>query len=226
MRAGRRVQKGLKVQRELRMQKGRRVQQTRAAQEPVKLRRALPVALLLVLVLVCGTVFAYMFHRTEDKSTTFIPAQVSCEVQESFKDNAKSSITVQNTGNIDAYIRVRLVTYWVTGETDANGKPKVAAKEDPPELDFTPASGWIADSNNTDSDKTFYYQIPVGEKGSANDTTPELLSSSITLEMDSDGNRQVVDVFAEAIQAKPTTAVEEAWGVALSGTTITGEKTS
>lgn len=205
MRAGRRVQKGLKVKRELRMQKGRRVQQKRRTQEPVKLRRALPVAIPLVLVLICGTVFAYMFHRTEDQSTTFTPAKVSCEVAETYTDNAKSSIKVENTGNIDAYIRVRLVTYWV----DAEGK--VAAKSSPA-LSITPANGWIAGKDNT-----FYYPTPVASKG----TTPDLLSDPITLEADADGNRQVIDVFAEAIQAEPTNAVTSAWKVTLSDTTIT-----
>ena len=206
MRAGRRVLKEPGAQRAPGMYKGRRVQQKPTAQQAVRLRPTLPVVILLALAVICGTVFAYMFHRTEDQSTTFTPAQVSCEVQETFKNNAKSSIKVTNTGNIDAYIRVRLVTYWV--DSDGN----VAAKSSPA-LSITPANDWIAGKDNT-----FYYPLPVA----AGDTTPELLSSSITLVVDADGNRQVIDVFAEAIQAKPTTAVEEAWGVTLNGTTITG----
>lgn len=167
-------------------------------------RRFVPVALLLVLVLICGSVFAYMFHRTEEEDTTFAPATVSCEVAEEFNGTEKSGITVENTGDIDAYLRVRLVTYWV------NGEGKVAAKSSPT-LSITPAEGWIAGKDNT-----FYYPEPVAPETS----TQVLFDGSITLEQE-DGLKQAIDVFAEAIQAEPAKAVTESWGVTLSGTTIT-----
>lgn len=171
-------------------------------------RRLVPVALLMALALICGSVFAYMFSRTEDKTTKFIPAKVSCKVAEEFDPatGVKSSIKVTNTGNIDAYLRVRLVTYWV----DADGK---VAPKSSPALSITPANGWVEGSDNT-----FYYKEPVAPDG----VTDDLLNGSITLEADAEGNRQVVDVFAEAIQAKPANAVTESWDVTLDdGGTIT-----
>ena len=170
-------------------------------------RRLVPVALLMALALICGSVFAYMFSRTEDKTTKFIPAKVSCKVAEEFDPatGVKSSIQVTNTGNIDAYLRVRLVTYWV----GADGK---VAPKSSPALSITPANGWVEGSDNT-----FYYPIPV----LPNDITPELLGTPITL-ISEDGFRQVVEVFAEAIQAKPAGAVTESWDVTLDdGGTIT-----
>ena len=168
-------------------------------------RRLVPVALLMALVFVCGTVYAYMFHRTGETSTAFAPAKVSCEVAETYNGIEKSSITVKNTGNVDVYLRVRLVTYWV------NGEGKVAAKSSP-DLSITYDSDeWVKGSGNT-----FYYKTPV----KPGDSTPELLTASITL-TEEDGFKQVIDVFAEAIQAEPARAVTESWKVTLTGETIT-----
>ena len=69
----------------------------------------------LSLVLIAGWVAvsdfadAYMRKNTEEVDNTFIPAYVDCVVNEDFADNKKTAITVENTGNIDAYIRVRMV---------------------------------------------------------------------------------------------------------------------
>lgn len=179
--------------------------------KPLKLRRFVPVALLLVLAVICGSVFAYMFHRTEEEDTTFAPATVSCKVAEEFNGTEKSSITVQNTSNIPAYLRVRLVTYWVDGEGN------VAAKSSR-DLSITPAKDWIAGEDNT-----FYYAKPVAPGAS----TPELLASGTTIVLtEENGFLQVVDVFAEAIQAEPTKAVTESWKVTVDGDgNITGMST-
>lgn len=172
-------------------------------------RRLVPVALLMALVLVCGTVYAYMFHRTGETSTAFAPAKVSCEVAETYNGIEKSSITVKNTSNIPAYLRVRLVTYWV------NGEGKVAAKSSP-ELNITPANGWIRGKDNT-----FYYSKPVAPDA-PNNVTPELLASGTTITLAQKGEfKQVIDVFAEAIQAEPAKAVKDSWKVTLTGETIT-----
>lgn len=165
-------------------------------------RRLIPVALLMAMVLICGSVFAYMFMRTANQTSTFVPAKVSCTVSEEFNQTtgAKSSITVKNTGNIDAYLRVRLVSYWV----DSNNN--VAAKSSPNlELNYD-TTNWIAGS-----DDTFYYIHPV----LPGDSTPVLFPGSITLDESAEGFRQVVDVFAEAIQAKPADAATESWDVTL-----------
>lgn len=178
---------------------------------PPNKRRFVPAVLLCVLaaVVICGTVYAYMFHRTGEEGTTFTPATVSCKVAEEFNGTEKSSITVQNTSNIPAYLRVRLVTYWV------NGEGEVAAKSSPELSIEYDSTKWIKDG---DSD-TFYCKTPVAPDA-PNNVTPELLTLPIELTVE-DGFKQVVDVFAEAIQAEPAKAVKDSWKVTLSGTTIT-----
>lgn len=170
------------------------------------IRRILPVALLMILILACGSVYAYMFGRTNSASTTFIPAKVSCEVDETFEENQKRVITIKNTSNVDAYLRVRLVTYWI----DGNGN--VAPKSSPAlSVDYD-KDRWVAGSSNN----TFYYKVPVAsyDPASGKGITETLLKTPITLRTE-DGYRQVVDVFAEAIQSNPTSAVTEAWHVTL-----------
>lgn len=148
---------------------------------------------------VCGTVFAYMFKQTDYEDNQFTPAVVSCRVEETFDGTKKTSIKVENTGNIDAYLRVRLVSYWV----DTNGNV-VAKPSSIPEINLE--DGWIKGPNNT-----YYYQSSVAP----NNLTGELLSSSISLEKDANGYLQVVEVFAEAIQSNPKDAVTSSWDVLL-----------
>lgn len=169
----------------------------------MKKHRILPVILIVVLVVtvLCGTVLAYMFRQTEYEDNYFTPAGVSCKVQEKTDSplTKKTSIKVQNTGNIDAYLRVRLVSYWVGADGNIVAKPSSV-----PEI--TPAEGWIKGTNDT-----YYYQSPISPENS----TKELLSAPIVLAEDENGYLQVVEVFAEAIQSKPENAVTDSWNVSL-----------
>lgn len=169
--------------------------------KPYRRRSGLKPLLILLLVLivgVTGTVFAYMFKRTEFKENSLIPAKVSCALDEAFDGTQKTNITVKNTGNIDAYIRVRLVTYW---EKDG----EIAAKPSKT-LSVTPNANWVPGTNNT-----YYYELPVEPNG-----VVDLINTPITL-IEEDGYKQVVDVFAEAIQSLPTDAVTNSWGVTVNG---------
>ena len=162
--------------------------------------RFVVVATVLVAMTLCGTVLAYMFKKTEQYNNQFTPAEVSCEVLEAFDGVQKTSIRVKNTGNIDAYLRVRLVSYWVDSEGNVVAKPSSMPA-------FTLADGWISGSDNT-----YYYQSPVSSLA-PNNMTAELLSTPIFLEQDANGYLQVVEVFAEAMQSEPKQAVQNSWGV-------------
>ena len=171
--------------------------------------RTLKIALLVMLpllALLCGTTFALMFRQTEALDNRFEPAAVTCEIAESFDGTTKSTITVRNTGTIDAYLRVRLVTYWVdSGGNILAGTPSVPG--------FSLGANWISGGENT-----YYYKTPVPPGGS----TGNLLGSSISLAQDAEtGRYQVIEVFADAIQSNPGEAVTKSWGVTLSGGSIT-----
>ena len=156
------------------------------------------IAGLIVFLSLCGAVIAYMFRQTEYNDNQFTPAEVSCDVLESFDGEKKTSIQVKNTGNIDAYLRVRLVSYWVDADGNVVAKPSSLPS-------FVPNNGWVKGSYDT-----YYFATPVAPNAS----TVSLLTDAITLRQE-DGCMQVIEVFAEALQSKPTNAVTSAWGVSL-----------
>ena len=171
----------------------------------MKMRKILLIVLALSLVLtlsLVGAMFAYMYKQTGSVTNTLVPANVACQVFEEFSGNTKTEIKVENTGNIDAYLRVRLVSYWVNDAGEIMPKESVM-----PAYDVS-SDCWIAQGNHT-----YCYKTSIAPGG----LTPNLLTSSITLGESEEGYRQVVEVFAEAIQAEPREAVEEAWSISLGG---------
>lgn len=162
--------------------------------------------LISLLILLCGTTFALMLRQTDTLDNQFKPAIVSCAVAESFDGTVKTSIAVKNTSNIDAYLRLRLISYWV----DSKGNIVSKSSQMP---SVSVADGWVKGSDNT-----YYYSQPVAP----NEPTPNLLDKKITLVQENE-YLQVVEVFADAIQSKPTDAVIESWHVTLdSNKHITG----
>ena len=176
-----------------------------------------------IIVLVCVVaVQAYLFSQ-KNVQNDIIPAKVSCLVEETFKTdtdgnenkNIKETVTVKNTGDFNAYMRIIAVTYW----QDTKGNIVERQSKD---LDLAShlGEGWIKGADNI-----FYYKSPIA-KGQS---TPDLLADKFTLTLDQEyidvmsasGNKerfyynQVIEFIAEAIQAEPDTAVEESWGVTL-----------
>lgn len=173
--------------------------------------RGIWIVLLLGVVMLCGTAAAYMYTRSEQKNNRFSQAEVACRVHEVTDTDVtkKSSITVENTGNIDAWVRVRLVSYWVKKNT-ATGIMEIAAKPSVMPV-LTVASGW-----KEGTDHTYYYETPLA----AGAKTGNLLATDMLL-AEADGCQQVVEVFAEAMQSRPESAVTESWHVTVSGGQIT-----
>lgn len=166
------------------------------------------IVLSVVLVLLCGTTVALMFRQTSLVTNEFETAIVDCQVHEqtdtgSVMAGAKSSITVENTGNIPAYIRVRFVSYWVDTEGHAVGKAS-----EMPSIPYD-ANAWFEQNG------IYYCKTPVAVGA----LTPELLQAgkTIVLRVDTEtGYRQVLEVFADAIQSEPPGAVTNSWDVKIS----------
>lgn len=165
-------------------------------------RKVIVLAIAVVLLLsatVTGTLM-YLVSKTTAVTNTFEPATVICEVQENFDDTVKKNVTVKNTSNIDAYLRVKLVTYRVNADGERIGGTAAIPS-------FTPGEGWF------EKDGFYYYKNPV-----APDATPvtDLIGKDgITLVEynDADGGKQVIEVIAEAIQSVPTDVVKNKWNV-------------
>ena len=159
-------------------------------------------SLLLVIGMVVGGTVAWLSTKSAPITNTFLLSHVSCSVTEEFNGTTKSNVNVTNTGDIDAFIRVKLVTYRVNDEEQhIGGIAKIP--------DFTPGAGWVENGDY------YYYTKPVapGTKPAA------ALISSIDLigsYTDADGGKQAIDVMAEAIQSVPENAVKAAWGAGFS----------
>ena len=167
---------------------------------------ALTIALVLVLALAVGGTLAYLFTRTDDVQNTFTPSYVTCQVTESFDGTTKRNVNVTNTGDIDAYLRVKLVTYRV----NESGQRIGGTATIPP---FTPGAGWV------EHEGYYYYTKPVAPNKQPE--TALIGSIMLTSYDDADGGRQVIEVMAEAIQSVPAKAVGEAWGVTITENGVT-----
>lgn len=159
---------------------------------------AIVMATVLLLALAIGGTVAWLSTKDAPITNTFTPSKVACEVTESFNGTVKSNVNVKNTGDTQAFIRVKLVTY----RTNDAGKHIGGMAEIP---GFTPGAGWVKHGDY------YYYTKPV-----APDQAPEAdLITSVMLKdnyTDADGGHQAIDVMAEAIQSVPEDAVKAAWG--------------
>lgn len=156
------------------------------------------IALFVVMFAVGGTV-AYLMMHTTPVQNKFTPATVTCAVNETFDGTTKSNVTVQNTGDVPAYLRVRLVSYRVNNAGDRIGGTAAVPN-------FTLGENWVKNGDY------YYYTLPV----SAGESTVELINSITLISYnDADGGKQAIDVMAEAIQSEPAKAIGEAWGVTI-----------
>ena len=160
-------------------------------------------------------VVAYMIRRSEQLQNEFIPASVECLVEENFQAEKKTSVTVQNTGNIEAYVRLRLVTYWQDSKGFVVGRSS-------PEVQF--GNGWNYDTDKWIYDakeKTLYYKLPVAAGQSTTDLlklTNQFTGIHIEKVVENVNGivytyHPVVEFIAEAIQSQPKNAVSDKWHV-------------
>lgn len=182
---------------------------TRAKQRSRKNTRTITllIALLLFSALAVGGTVAWLTANATPVKNTFTPSNVACEVTEDFNGTIKSNVNVKNTGDTEAYIRIKLVTYRVNEQGQHIG----GTAEIP---GFKPGDGWIEHT-----DGYYYYTSPVAAGG----TTANLINS---IELtgsynDADGGRQAIEVMAEAIQSQPAEAVGSSWGVSISEGSVT-----
>lgn len=193
-----------------------KVKPARLVRKPHKGRGRLAMMVLsvvLLLALAVGGTLAWLSTKTTSVTNTFTPAKVACEVEEKFDPDTgkKTNVNVKNTGNIDVYIRVKLVTYRTNDAGQHIGGTAQLPK-------FNLGENWVVYG------EYYYYTLPVasGEKPVAN------LADRMTLEKfygDADGGKQALDVMAEAIQSAPEKAVGEAWGVTITRNSVKPYKT-
>lgn len=165
---------------------------------------AMFLAAVLLFALPIGGTLAWLSTQDEPIQNTFYPSAVACAVEETFNDSTgvKTDVNVKNTGTIDAFIRVKLVTY----RTNDQGR-HIGGIAQPPV--FALGEGWVA------YDGYYYYTKPVAPDGMPENNLTGLMTLCDSY-VDADGGKQAVDVMAEAIQSVPEEAVKAAWGAEFS----------
>ena len=158
-------------------------------------KTALILSLCLIFALAVGTTFALLKANTDPVENTFTAAKSDIKIDEDVTGGQKKSIAVKNTGTAVSYVRVKLVMNWVDESGNVSAEP----------VNITPS---ITD-NWFEQGGIYYDKMPVA----ANGETTNLLQTPITQGTAPEGYHLEVTVLAESIQAAPSTAVTESWGV-------------
>lgn len=163
------------------------------------------IALLVMLVGGVGGVLAYLLSAPPPVQNVFIPATVTCRVEETFDGVVKEDVCVRNTGNVDAFIRVAVIANWVS-EKDGT----VLATAPIEGVDYTvewAVNGWKKRNDG------FWYHL--------RSVVPNALTDSLIKRAEATdaprGYRLEIQLLATALQANPTTAVEQQWGITVVG---------
>ena len=159
-------------------------------------KAALILSLCLIFALAVGTTVALLVAHTNAVTNTFTAAESGTHIEEVTKDGVKSSIIVQNTGTATSYVRVKLVCNWVDKDKNVSATPAPAP--------VITNSDWFV------KDGIYYYKMPVAPTGQ---TSNLLEGNPIKQESAPDGCHLEVTVLAESIQAAPSQAVTDSWGV-------------
>lgn len=159
-------------------------------------KTALILSLCLIFALAVGTTFALLKASTAPVENTFTAAKSGTDIVEKLDGSQKTSIAVKNTGTAVSYVRVKLVMNWVDENGNVSAEP----------VNITPSitADWFEQGG------IYYYKMPVAAKG---ETTNLLAASIVQPENAPAGYHLEVTVLAESIQAAPSTAVQQSWGV-------------
>ena len=166
-----------------------------------------------VCILACAAVsgsLAWLISAPGPVVNEFIPGEVTIQVDETFDDEhtTKQNVSIKNTGNVPAYIRVALVPAWVDDEGNIAAKPASLKLNDDCNI------AWGKDGSGYEADwfigsDGFYYCKTVIEPGAS---TP-ILIKSCTVKGEEHEYDFELQVIASAVQSLPTSTVEEVWPV-------------
>ena len=163
---------------------------------------------------------AFMLRRAEAQRD-FTPAVVTCAVHEKVNGaevtgsaasgSVKSDITAENTGSTTVFLRLRLSACWVDAEGKTTGTPSALPQ-------ITLRQNWL-----DGGDGLYYYALPV-EPGESTTVLCEPMQMRTFVSPTGAAVYQQITVLAEAVQALPGKAAQEAWDVTVENGRITAVK--
>lgn len=190
-------------------------------QRPQNKRRSAAVIAVAAAVALASVAVAFMLRRAEVQSD-FAPAIVTCAVHEKVNGaevtgsaasgSVKSDITAENTGSTTVFLRLRLSVCWVDAKGNTTGTPSVPLPK------ITLRQNWLDGGNGL-----YYYALPVEPRQSTT-VLCEPMRMGTSVSPTGAAVYQQITVLAEAVQALPEKAAQEAWGVTVDGGRITKVK--
>lgn len=163
----------------------------------------LVLSLVLLIAVGVGGTLAYLTDKTESVQNTFTPTSVGTEITEDFDETTKSNVRIKNTGDIDTYVRARIVVSW----KDSNGQMYAPAPEKDTHYTLETGPHW-----SLGTDGYYYYDSvlpPTPENGEGSEP---LITEATWIKACDDGNYLLhIEIIAEAIQAEPASVVETVW---------------
>lgn len=189
-------------------------------QRPQNKRRTAAVIAVAAAVALASVAVAFMLRRAEAQSN-FTPAVVTCAVREKVNGaevtgsaafgSVKSDITAENTGSTTVFLRLRLSACCVDGTGKVTGTPSALPK-------ITLRQNWL-----DAGDGLYYYALPVEPRQSTT-VLCEPMRMETSVSPTGAAVYQQITVLAEAVQALPGNAAQEAWGVTVKNGRITAVK--
>lgn len=186
-------------------------------QRPQNKRRWAAVIAVAAAVALVSVAVAFMLRRAEAK-IDFTPAVVACTVHEKVNGaevtgsaasgSVKSDITAENTGSTTVFLRLRLSACCVDGTGKVTGTPSALPK-------ITLRQNWLDGGNGL-----YYYALPV-EPEQSTTVLCEPMRMGTSVSPTGAAVYQQITVLAEAVQALPEKAAQEAWGVTVKNGRIT-----
>lgn len=182
------------------MYQGTYVKKRRKSRTRMNRATVLLMAILMLIGVAAGSTVAYLITETDNVANTFTYGQVSCAIHEDFTDKThKKDVQVENTGNVNAYIRATYVINWL--DKDGNIAASVPSNYTCT-VTIHKNNKWVQGS-----DGYYYYTSPV-EPGKMTDFL-------LDCKVDHPENTEYtlsVEILATAVQSVPERAVQAAWG--------------
>ena len=189
-------------------------------QRPQNKRRSAAVIAVAAAVALASVAVAFMLRWAEAQSD-FTPAIVTCAVYEKVNGvevtgsaasgSVKSDITAENTGSTTVFLRLRLSACWVDGTGKVTGTPSAL-----PQIMLR--QNWLDGGHGR-----YYYALPVEPRQSTT-VLCEPRRRGTSVSPTGAAVYQQITVLAEAVQALPEKAAQEAWGVTVENGRITAVK--
>lgn len=148
--------------------------------------------------------------RQDSTSNQFMLGVVTPEIIEIFdtENKVKRDVAIKNSGNVPIYIRTLITIYFKDNEGNVLADAPVGNLDY--QLTLSTSANWILSEEGY-----YYYKTPINP----DDLTDVLIEECKELKA-YDDKILVVDVIAQAIQAEPEKAAEEAWNVNIVNNTL------